>query len=39
MRDLISTNERAASLAVDYFIYRAAKENGALAGDYSGFTP
>jgi len=36
MRDLLGRNEPAARLAVDYFIYRAAKEIGALAAVLGG---
>ena len=36
MRDLLGRNEQAARLAVDYFIYRAAKEIGALAAVLGG---
>jgi acetate kinase len=36
MRDLLASNEPGARLAVDYFIYRAAKEVGALAAVLGG---
>jgi acetate kinase len=36
MRDLLGSAEPAARLAVDYFIYRAAKEIGALAAAIGG---
>lgn len=36
MRDLLGRNESAARLAVNYFVYRAAKEIGALAAALSG---
>ncbi len=36
MRDLLSRREPEARLAVDYFVYRAAKEIGALAAVLSG---
>ena len=36
MRDLLGRNEPAARLAVDYFVYRAAKEIGALAAVLGG---
>jgi acetate kinase len=36
MRDLIDRDEPAARLAVDYFVYRAAKEIGALAAVLGG---
>jgi acetate kinase len=36
MRDLLGSSEPAARLAVDYFIYRAAKEIGALAAALGG---
>ncbi len=36
MRDLLGRSEPAAELAVDYFIYRAAKEIGALAAALGG---
>jgi acetate kinase len=36
MRDLLTSNEPAASLAVNYFVYRAAKEVGALAAVLGG---
>jgi acetate kinase len=36
MRDLIGRGEPAARLAVDYFVYRAAKEIGALAAALGG---
>jgi acetate kinase len=36
MRDLLSSNEPGARLAVDYFVYRAAKEIGALAAVLGG---
>jgi acetate kinase len=36
MRDLLGTSEPAARLAVDYFVYRAAKEIGALAAALGG---
>lgn len=36
MRDLINRSEREARLAVDYFVYRAAKEIGALAAVLGG---
>ncbi len=36
MRDLLASNEDAAKLAVDYFVYRAAKEIGALAASLGG---
>jgi acetate kinase len=36
MRDLEKSNEPAAKLAVDYFVYRAAKEIGALAAVLRG---
>ena len=36
MRDLLDSAEPAARLAVDYFVYRAAKEIGALAAVLSG---
>jgi acetate kinase len=36
MRDLLTSNEPAAKLAVDYFVYRAAKEIGALAAALGG---
>jgi acetate kinase len=37
MRDLLERNEPDARLAVDYFVYRAAKEIGALAAVLGGF--
>ncbi len=36
MRDLLGSAEPAARLAVDYFVYRAAKEIGALAASLGG---
>jgi acetate kinase len=36
MRDLLSSSEPAARLAVDYFVYRIAKEIGALAAVLGG---
>lgn len=36
MRDLLGRNEPAARLAVDYFVYRAAKEIGSLAAVLGG---
>jgi acetate kinase len=36
MRDLLGSTEPAARLAVDYFVYRAAKEIGALAAVLGG---
>jgi acetate kinase len=36
MRDLLASTEPAARLAVDYFVYRAAKEIGALAAVLGG---
>jgi acetate kinase len=36
MRDLLGSSEPAATLAVDYFVYRAAKEIGALAAVLGG---
>ncbi len=36
MRDLLGRNEPEARLAVDYFVYRAAKEIGALAAVLGG---
>jgi acetate kinase len=36
MRDLIDSPEPAARLAVDYFVYRAAREIGGLAGVLGG---
>ena len=36
MRDLLASTEPAARLAVDYFVYRAAKEIGALAATIRG---
>jgi acetate kinase len=36
MRDLLASNEPWARLAVDYFVYRAAKEIGALAAALGG---
>ncbi len=36
MRDLLESSEPAARLAVDYFVYRAAKEIGALAAVLGG---
>jgi acetate kinase len=36
MRDLVGRNEPAAQLAVDYFVYRAAKEIGALTAVLGG---
>ncbi len=36
MRDLLASTEPAARLAVDYFVYRAAKEIGALASTIRG---
>ena len=36
MRDLLASREPGARLAVDYFVYRAAKEIGALAAALSG---
>jgi acetate kinase len=36
MRDLLGSSEPAARLAVDYFVYRAAKEIGALAAVLEG---
>jgi acetate kinase len=36
MRDLLASGEPAAQLAVDYFVYRAAKEIGALASVLGG---
>jgi acetate kinase len=36
MRDLLASNEPPARLAVDYFVYRAAKEIGALAAVLGG---
>jgi acetate kinase len=36
MRDLLGRNEPEAQLAVDYFVYRAAKEVGALAAVLGG---
>ncbi len=37
MRDLLGRDEPAARLAVDYFVFRAAKEIGALAAVLGGF--
>jgi acetate kinase len=37
MRDLLSSSEPGARLAVDYFVYRAAKEVAALAAVLGGF--
>jgi acetate kinase len=37
MRDLLSSSEPSARLAVDYFVYRAAKEVAALAAVLGGF--
>jgi acetate kinase len=36
MRDLLASSEPAARLAVDYFVYRVAKEIGALAAVLRG---
>ena len=36
MRDLLGSNDRPARLAVDYFVYQAAKEIGALAAVLGG---
>ena len=36
MRDLLKSSEPSAALAVDYFVYRAAKEIGALAAALGG---
>jgi acetate kinase len=36
MRDLLGSTEPAAALAVDYFVYRAARETGALAAVLEG---
>ncbi len=36
MRDLLASSEPAAKLAVDYFVYRAAKEIGALTAALGG---
>src|SRR2546430_16504500 len=36
MRDLLGRNEPEARLAVDYFVYRAAKEIGSLAAVLAG---
>ena len=36
MRDLLKSDEPAARLAIDYFVYRAAKEIGALAATLGG---
>jgi acetate kinase len=36
MRDLLTSSEPSAQLAVDYFVYRAAKEIGALASVLGG---
>jgi acetate kinase len=36
MRDLLESSEPAARLAVDFFVYRAAKEIGALAASLGG---
>ena len=36
MRDLLASNEPGARLALDYFVYRAAKEIGALAAVLGG---
>jgi acetate kinase len=36
MRDLLASDEPAARLAVDYFVYRVTKEVGALAGVLGG---
>ncbi|HXZ59965.1 MAG TPA: acetate/propionate family kinase [Steroidobacteraceae bacterium] len=36
MRDLLESNERSAKLAVDYFVYQAAKQIGALAAVLGG---
>jgi len=36
MRDLLDSAEPSASLAVDYFVYRAAKEIGAMAAALQG---
>jgi acetate kinase len=36
MRDLLASKEAAARLAVDYFVYRAAQEIGALAASLGG---
>jgi acetate kinase len=36
MRDLLTSNEPSAKLAVDYFVYRAAKEIGALTAAMGG---
>ena len=36
MRDLLGKGEPSAKLAVDYFVYRAAKETGSLAGALGG---
>ncbi len=36
MRDLVTSGEPAARLAVDYFVYRAAKEVGAMAAALGG---
>jgi acetate kinase len=36
MRDLLASSEPSAALAVDYFVYRAAKEIGALAASLGG---
>jgi len=36
MRDLLTSNEPSARLAVDYFVYQAAKQIGALAAVLGG---
>ena len=36
MRDLLASSDPAAKMAVDYFVYRAAKEIGALAAVLGG---
>jgi acetate kinase len=36
MRDLLGKNDKAATLAVDYFVYRAARELGGLAAVLGG---
>ena len=36
MRDLLASQEPAAKLAIDYFVYRAAQEIGALAASLGG---
>jgi acetate kinase len=36
MRELLASNDAGAKLAVDYFVYRAAKEIGALAAVLGG---